>query len=109
MTDRRTLPPLAATGVWLVALIGSWTMAIAVLGSVYDGALSCGDAVATQPLDEGPVPGALLILVGAAVVPILVMVAAAPPPVRWRLTVVAVVVSLAVLWLSLAWVGGCLL
>lgn len=108
MTDRPALPPLAAVGIWIVSLIGSGTLALAVLGSVNGVVIGCEPDPATPGADGGVGAGGWAIPVVASLVPVLVMVAVAPVRLRIRLVGLAVVVAGVFLVAVNVWIGPCL-
>lgn len=107
MADRPEPTPLAATGIWIVALVGSWAMALAILGSIDGDMFDCdSDRVASRLDGVGAV--GWVILGAAALVPVLVITAVAPAP--WRSRLIGWAMAFAVLGLLVAnvWIGPCL-
>jgi len=104
MADQTDFSPIAAAAIWVAALIGSWVMALAVLGSV-NGSVGCPSDPLPSAVGDGGV-GSWVIVGVASVVPILVMTAVAPNP--WRLRQIGLAVSVAALGLLAASVWLCL-
>lgn len=111
MSTRPDLSPPAAVGIWAVSVIGSWTMALAILGSLSGAVIGCDPGAATSAIDGDEVgsgAGGWVTLAIAALVPVLVMVAIAPAGLRSRLIGLGAVVAALGLVAAGTWIGPCL-
>ncbi len=107
MSTRPQLSPTAAVGIWAASLIGSWTMATAILGSMNRAAIGCDPDSAPPTADSGGV-GGWVILALSALLPVLVMAAIAPAEPRRRLVGLAAVTAAAGFLAAYIWIGPCL-
>jgi hypothetical protein len=108
MIDRSVLSPLAAVGIWVVSLIGSWVLTLAALGAMNGAVIGCEPDLANPGADGGVETGGWVILVVASLVPVLVMAAVAPAGLRTRLIGLAAVVAAVALVAANVWIGPCL-
>lgn len=109
MGDRPDPSPLAAGGIWVAALIGSWAMALAVLGAVNGEVLGCESGSATAASDADGANAASWVILGAAsLVPVMAMTAAAPARHRARLIGLAVVVGILAMLVAVNGFGLCI-
>lgn len=92
MTSRSPLSSTAAAGIWVASVIGSWTMALAILGSINGAVIGCESDPATSDA-VGSGTGGWFILAVASLVPVLVMIAVAPVERRSRLVGLAALVG----------------
>lgn len=109
MAERSSPSTVAAGGIWAGSLLGSWAMALAVLGAINEAVIGCDSDPSGPGTDSGG--GGLagwVILVVASLVPVLVMTAVAPARLRLRLIGLASVVAVVGLAGANAWIGPCL-
>lgn len=111
MATRSDLSPPAAVGIWAASLIGSWTMATAILGAINGAVIDCEPGSVTPAAEgagAGSGVGGWVMLTVAALVPVAVMIAVAPAAVRGRLIGLAAVVAAVGFVAASTWIGPCL-
>ncbi len=107
MSDRSPLSTQAALWIWVVAVVGSLVMAVAVVGA-FNG-LFCGDPDVPELSGAGGfgTTGWVILVIGA-VVPVMIMAGIAPARRRRVLVTVAVVVAVLELLILNLSLGECL-